>query len=1054
MKFFSLTFLLFSPSRTAIDSHKSLCYIRPGLIYYYFMFFKRLWVRNTIVIVLALFLGFLDLPSSIKQSVVGNSSTGFAGWVNNVNFHLGLDLQGGTELRYRVDTSSIPELDRSTVVNGITGIIERRINALGISESVVQSSQLGKDHYIIVELPGVNDIDDAIKRVGKTVQLDFREQRNEWNDAEKIQNAKFNADQQTKANTILAAAQKPETDFGKLVKEQSDGANIAQNGVIDFQTEEDVDAAIWAQLQELEKDHIASIETEFGIFIEKVLDKKMEPKEISTDATVTANHILISFKGATGAASTVTRSKEEAKQLADQVKGETNKDNFGDQAKEHSEDASNKDKGGSLGTFGQGEMVKPFEEAAFGAEKGTIVGPVETDFGYHLIFVSDKTESSVKTEDVLKIKRQEIFIKKTPSKPLNGWVSTGLTGKQFSHASAEADPSGRGFAVSLQFNDEGAKLFGEITKRNINKPVAIFLDDELISQPTVNTEITTGQAVIQGSFTAGQATSLATDLNTGALPAPIILIGQNNVGATLGQDALQKALQGGFVGFIILALFMIAYYRLPGLVAVIALSIYGIISAAIFQLWPITLSLAGIAGFILSVGMALDANILIFSRLKEELASGKNLETALKTAFSRAWSSIRDSNLSSLITCLILVFFGTAIIKGFALTLAIGVLVSMFSAITVTRSFLEVAFRWFKNPKLWKCGFSEKTPNLPFIKNSKWFFGFSILLTIITIISLFTRGLNQGIDLTGGTLMEVGFKQPVTSEQIRSALDSTHESAPKITSLVPVAYAQQKAASATETPVPNPDMPLQEAESNPDLSDSRIQPINDNGFVIRMKHIDNATKQEILDAFKELNGGSDVTLSRFETIGPTIGNTLRENAYKSLGLAVVFMILFIAYAFRKVPKTLNAWRFGIIAVITLVHDVLSIVGLFSIFGLEVDTLFITALLTIMGFSMHDTIVVFDRIRENVARSSGKEPMEEIVNDSLNQTYVRSINTSLTTIITLTALYIFATDVIKNFILALLFGIAIGTYSSIALASPLLVFWYKSATAKEPVKNKR
>jgi len=1016
--------------------------------------FKRLWVRNTIIIVLALFLGFLDLPTSYRKNVVGDSTTGFAGWVNNVTFHLGLDLQGGTELRYRVDTSNIPELDRSSVVNGITGIIERRINALGISESVVQSSQLGNEYYIIVELPGVSDIDEAIRRVGKTVQLDFREQRAEWTDVEKANNARFNIEQQTKAKNILAAAQAPNADFAKLVKQNSDGVNIAKDGVIDFQSEEEVDPAVWAQISVLEPGRIASVETDYGIFIEKVLETKKEPKEQSTDGSVTANHILVSYKGATGAASTVTRTKEEAKTRAEEVKGQINKDNFEAKAKEFSDDASNKDKGGSLGTFGKGRMVAPFENAAFGATKGSIVGPVETDFGYHIIYVTDKVEPSVKTADVLKIKRQEIFIKKTPSKPLNGWASTGLTGQQFSHANAEIDPSGRGYAVALQFNDEGAKLFGEITKRNIGKPVAIFLDEKLISQPTVNTEITTGQAVIQGSFSAGQATTLATDLNTGALPAPIILIGQNNVGATLGQDALQKAMQGGLVGFLILALFMIVYYRLPGLVAVIALGLYGIISAAIFQLWPITLSLAGVAGFILSIGMAVDANVLIFSRLKEELDSGKTLEAALAAGFARAWSSIRDSNLSSLITCLILIFFGTTIIKGFAFTLAIGVLVSMFSAITITRSFLEVAMRWFKKPALWKCGFGEEKTNIQFIKRSNWFFAFSILLTLITLISLFTKGLNQGIDLTGGSLMEVNFKQPITTEQIRSALESTHEASPGVTSLVPVAYAQEKAASATETPTPTVDMPLQEAETNPDLSDSRIQPIDNNGFVIRMKHIDNDTKQEILDAFKELNGGEEVTVSRFETIGPTIGHTLRENAYKSLGLAIVFMILFIAYAFRKVPKTLNAWRFGIIAVITLLHDVLSIVGLFSVLGLEVDTLFITALLTVMGFSIHDTIVVFDRIRENVARSSGKEPIEEIVNNSLNQTYIRSINTSITTLITLGALYIFAAESIKHFVLALLFGIAIGTYSSVALASPLLVFWYKAANSNTSVKQKR
>ncbi|MBI4835696.1 MAG: protein translocase subunit SecD [Candidatus Abawacabacteria bacterium] len=1019
--------------------------------------FKRLWVRNTIIIVLALVLGFLDLPGSYKKQVLGDSNTGIAGWANSVNFHLGLDLQGGTQLRYRVDTSSVPALDRGSVVEGIKNVIERRINNLGIAEAVVQSSQLGADHYIIVELPGVKDINEAIKRVGKTVQLEFKEQREDWTTEEKKANDQFNAGQTKKGNDILKEAQKSGTDFGKLVREKSEGRNIAQDGIIDFETEEYVDPAVWPQLSQLKVDQVAMVEAENGIYIMKVLETKKEPKEISSDEKITANHILVAYKGATRADSAVSRSKEEAKQLADEIKGRVNKDNFGVQAKEYSNDTSNKDKGGSLGSFARGQMVKAFEDAAFGANKGDIIGPVETEFGYHIIQVTDKVAPEKKMEEILKIKRQEIFLKKMPPKPLDGWVSTGLTGKQFTHASAQPDPSGRGFAVALQFNEEGKKLFGDITKRNLGKPVAIFLDDVLISQPKVNSAITDGQAIIQGTFSAGQASQLASDLNTGALPAPIVLIGQNTVGATLGQDALHKALQGGALGLLLLALFMIIYYRLPGLIAILALGIYGIISAAIFQLGlpfigPITLTLAGIAGFVLSIGMAVDANILIFERLKEELLSGKTLDGALKAGFARAWSSIRDSNLSSLITCAILAFFGTAVIKGFAITLAIGILVSMFTAITITRSFLEVALRWFKQPNLWKCGFSDRVAQFPFVAKSNLFFGITGVLVLITLISLFTRGLVQGIDLTGGTLMEVRFKESVTTEQVQQALESTYVEKPA--AFIPVAYAQQKGESAQENPALE-NAPLQEAESNPDLSNSVVQPAENNTFIIRMKHIGSETRTKIMEAFKAINGNTDVEQLRFETIGPTIGATLRENAYKSVGLAIIFMILFVAYAFRKVPKTLSPWRFGIVAVIVLLHDVILTLGLFSLLGLEIDTLFITAILTVMGFSMHDTIVVFDRIRENVAKSSGKESIENIVDASLNQTFARSLNTSFTVLITLAALYILASSAIQNFVLALLFGIAMGTYSSIAVAAPLLVLWYNAAMAKKPmIKQKR
>nr|MBP7057427.1 protein translocase subunit SecF [Candidatus Gracilibacteria bacterium] len=532
-------------------------------------------------------------------------------------------------------------------------------------------------------------------------------------------------------------------------------------------------------------------------------------------------------------------------------------------------------------------------------------------------------------------------------------------------------------------------------------------------------------------------------------PAPIILIGQNTVGATLGQDALNNTLYAGLIGLIVLILFMLIYYRLPGVAALLGLAMYGLISSALFQLFHVTLSLAGIAGFILSIGMAVDANILIFERLKEELVAGKSLDSAIKAGFSRAWSSIRDSNFSSLITCLILFVFGTNVIRGFAVTLALGVVVSMLTAINITRTFVDLAHRWFKKPALWKCGFSDKKPNLNIVKNQRWFFGISAILIIITLGSLFTNGLRQGIDFTGGTLMEVQFNKPVSSQEVEAAVRSIRApEASQPLSFIPMAMAQQ----ATVAPTTNA-LPLQEAEANPDLSSTTVQPTDGNGFILRMKHITNDTRQQVLAALKALNNNEDVKELRFETIGPTIGATLRENAFKALALATIFMIIFIAYAFRKVPKTLSAVRFGIIAVITLLHDLLITIGVFSVFQLEIDTLFITALLTVLGFSVHDTIVVFDRVREHVIKATGKVSIPEIVNLSLNETLTRSINTSLTTFVTLTALYFFAGAAIKTFVFALILGIAVGTYSSIFIAGPLLVLWYRLAAPKAKFSKK-
>src|SRR3989344_7881255 len=270
------------------------------------------------------------------------------------------------------------------------------------------------------------------------------------------------------------------------------------------------------------------------------------------------------------------------------------------------------------------------------------------------------------------------------------FLATGLSGKQFKRATLEFDQRTGVPQISLQFDAEGTKLFGEITTKNQGKRIAIFLDNEILSAPTVNQPITDGRAVITGQFTVPAAKELVTRLNAGALPVPIKLISQENVGATLGLQSVQKSVAAGLIGFAIVALFMIIYYRLPGLIAVIALSIYTFLTLAIFKLFGVTLTLAGIAGFILSIGMAVDANILIFERMKEELRKGKTSLAAVEDGFNRAWLSVRDSNFSSLITTFILAYFGSSIIRGFAITLALGILISMFTAITVTRTFLRL----------------------------------------------------------------------------------------------------------------------------------------------------------------------------------------------------------------------------------------------------------------------------------------------------------------------------------------------------------------------------
>ena len=525
---------------------------------------------------------------------------------NSTKFHLGLDLQGGTHLVYQADTSSIDQADRESAVAGVRDVIERRVNAFGVSEPVVQTNLVGDEYRVIVELAGVKDVNEAIQMIGETPLLEFKEQNPNFEE--------------------------------ELTEEEQ---------------------------QQLEE----------------------ENSKIKKEAEAVLNRALAG-------------------------------ENFGELAREFSEDIGSATQGGELGWARKGMFVKEFEEQIFDILKPGEIAPylVETQFGYHIIKkieerdyepevklknvtteenspfeLEDTTETAIEKEK--EVSSAHILFKTLKAEDIKqseGWLNTELSGKHLKRSQVQFDQNTGEPEVSLEFNDEGKDLFAEITTRNVGKPVAIFLDGYAISVPTVNEPIREGRAVITGRFNIKEAKELVQRLNAGALPVPINLISQQTVGASLGQESVDKSLFAGLIGLAAVALFMILYYRLPGLLAVLALAIYTAIVLTLFKVIPVTLTLAGVAGFILSVGMAVDANVLIFERLKEELKNGRELDSAIEEGFKRAWTSIRDSNLSTILTCLILIWFGTSIIKGFAITLALGVVISMFSAIMVTRSFLRL----------------------------------------------------------------------------------------------------------------------------------------------------------------------------------------------------------------------------------------------------------------------------------------------------------------------------------------------------------------------------
>jgi len=363
----------------------------------------------------------------------------------------------------------------------------------------------------------------------------------------------------------------------------------------------------------------------------------------------------------------------------------------------------------SLVLLKKNTLVPEFEKAIFEDLLNNAITPepVETQYGYHIIQKLDEKGLG----DAREVNSRHILIAKMNAQdlvsPQDQWINTELSGKNLERAQLVFDQNTGAPQVSLKFNEEGKNLFSAITKENLNKPVAIFLDGQPISIPTVQSEITSGEAVITGSFTIPEAKLLAKRLNAGALPVPINLIAQQNIGPSLGSKSLESSFFAGIIGLLAVALFMILYYRLPGLVAVISLIIYGVLVFGIFEIMSVTLTLAGVTGFIMSVGMAVDANVLIFERLKEELKDDQPIENALVIAFKRAWPAIRDSNISTMISAIILFWFGTSVIKGFALTLSIGIIISMFTAIIVTRTILELVISSKIKKHLWLFGYHK-----------------------------------------------------------------------------------------------------------------------------------------------------------------------------------------------------------------------------------------------------------------------------------------------------------------------------------------------------------
>jgi len=623
-----------------------------------------------------------------------------------VPFRLGLDLQGGTHLVYQTDLSSIDSSERDSAAEGARDVIERRVNLFGVSEPLVQvDKNVSGDYKIIVELAGIKDVNEAIKMIGETPLLEFKEPAGaprDLTEAEQKDLASFDKKAEAKAQEVLGKAISG-GDFSALAKTYSeDETTKGKGGDLGWITENDnpvlVKAVITSAQGQVAKDFVSTNE---GYEIVKLTGKRDKQSTFSDakETEVKAMHLLLCYQGIENCTNNL--SKEDALAKIKELKAKATPANFSQLVKENSTEPGASQTGGELGWFTKNKMVQAFSDAVFAQGKGTISEPVETEFGFHLIYKEDERnlQEYQISHILVKTKNKEDIVG-----PTEEWKNTELTGKYLERATVEFNSSNSSPEVALEFDSEGAKLFEEITERNIGKQVAIFLDNYPISAPTVQNKISGGKAVISGKFTVTEAKLLAQRLNEGALPVPINLISQQTVGASLGSASVANSVKAGLYGFLLVAIFMIIFYRLPGLISVFSLAVYAVLVLAIFKLWPVTLTLSGLAGFILSLGMAVDANVLIFSRIREEIRAGKILSLAIEDGFKRAWPSIRDSNISTLITCLILSQFSSSVVKGFAITLAIGVIVSMFSAIIITKNFLKLIMGKWLEDKIWLIG--------------------------------------------------------------------------------------------------------------------------------------------------------------------------------------------------------------------------------------------------------------------------------------------------------------------------------------------------------------
>ncbi|MFA5088342.1 MAG: protein translocase subunit SecD [Candidatus Omnitrophota bacterium] len=572
-----------------------------------------------------------------------------------------------------------------------------------------------------------------------------------------------------------------------------------------------------------------------------------------------------------------------------------------------------------------------------------------------------------------------------------------LKGEYISDARVDFDQFGQP-QISLVLNAQGTKIFARLTQEHVNERLAIVVDDIVLSAPNINEPILSGRGEITGNFTFEEASRLALQLRSGALPAPMYIEEERTIGPLLGRDSIEAGLKATLIGGALVFLFMILYYFKAGFIADIAL-IFNILIIvgtlgflkAMLPDSQITLTLPGIAGIILTIGMAVDANILINERIREEIENKRPIQAAITNGFSKAFSAIFDSNVTTLIAAFMLFQFGSGPIKGFAVTLSIGLISSLFTALFVTRTFFHLFANFNLLKKLSMSNFFSRT-KINFISKRYVAYALSVILIIFGLMSWINKKEQAyGIDFSGGQIQEYRFAQPVQTEDLRRIFRENN-----LGGII-----------------------IQRFEKSP------------NTIILRTAE---DTYDQVVAVIKEKLPGSPFDVLRVEKVGPVVGKALRKSALLAILFALGGILVFVGFRFKH-------FDFATAGVIALLHDVIITLGLVLMTNRQVDLLVVTALLTIAGYSINDTIVIYDRIRENLLKMP-KAPLADVMNTSINQTLGRTVLTTLTTLLVVLSLYLFGGEVLNTFAFCLLIGFISGTYSSIFIASPLVLTMQK------------